>query len=91
MKIAELEQTGAIRVLLYLKEEKKVKLSKIINDLRGNLSQDALYRAASTLEDLGLMLDEKTEKPVRRFFSITPKGELVVKKLEEIGEILEGE
>nr|MDO8082841.1 helix-turn-helix transcriptional regulator [Candidatus Freyarchaeota archaeon] len=86
-----LEQTGAIQLLLYLYDKKKVKLSDVIIDQRGKISQAALYPAAKVLSDLGLITDVKTDRPPRRFLSITPKGEHAVKKLEEFREILEKE
>jgi len=50
-----------------------MKISEVITDLRGQLSQAALYPAVSILTKLGLITDEKIGMLPRRFF-LTPKG-----------------
>ena len=91
MKISDLEQTGAIQLLFYLKKKKKAKIGEMVRENVGIVSQSAIYRAIPVLKKLKLIKEETLTNPPRRIFSLTEKGKRVLEKLREIEEILREE
>jgi len=87
MAIAELEQTTAIRMMLYLYKEKKASRT----DLRKNIdaSTAAIYNALPKLKKLGL-IEETKEKafPFTVEVKLTEKGKKVACHLLEVEKIL---
>nr|MDO8082353.1 winged helix-turn-helix transcriptional regulator [Candidatus Freyarchaeota archaeon] len=91
MQISKLEQTGALRVLIFLKKEGNQKIGEIVDKNKRKISQAAIYRSITNLLELGLVKEEILENPPRRIISLTSKGERIAELLTQIGEILEGE
>ncbi|MEX2753738.1 MAG: hypothetical protein Q6366_017950 [Candidatus Freyarchaeota archaeon] len=89
MKVDRLEQTAAIKLLLYLEERGEAKMGQIVQDHKGRASQSALYRAIPLLKDLKLVEEHLLAAPPRRIIKITEKGKQVAKKLKEINQTLE--
>jgi len=82
-KMESLEQTGSIRIMLFLNKKGAVTLT----DIKGgvNCSLSAIYNALRKLRDAGLIQEELEETfPRRRLISLTEKGRKVAEKLEEI-------
>lgn len=78
-----LEQTGAIRIILFLQKKGPATLTDIKNGV--NCSLSAIYNALQKLENEGLIKKEFEKTfPRRRVTSLTDKGKEVAKKLEEI-------
>ena len=82
-----LEQTSALRVMVYLLKNDHSTVSEILS--KGDFSQTSLYNALRKLKDAGL-IEERLEEtfPRRRLISLTKVGNEVAKKLEEIECIL---
>ncbi|MEM3580933.1 MAG: winged helix DNA-binding protein [Candidatus Bathyarchaeia archaeon] len=82
-----LEQTGSIRILLFLSKKGATTLTEIKDNV--NCSLSAIYNALRKLKDAGLIQEElEKEFPRRRLVSLTDKGRKVAEKLEEIERIL---
>lgn len=86
-----LEQTGAIRLLIYLYThcEGGCKISHLKQNIR--ISQVALYNAVKNLVKLGLVEEKVTDYPKFRLINITSRGKVVTEKLLEIKQFLEQE
>jgi len=86
-----LEQTGALRLLIYLYKHCKegCKISHIKQDIK--ISQVALYNAVKNLIQLNLAEETVTDYPKLRLIKLTEKGRRVTEKVLEIKEILEEE
>jgi len=85
--ISDLEQTTALRILIYLLEKEKA--SRI--DLRRNIeaSVAAIYNALPKLKKLKLIEEESQGKfPFTVHVRLTRKGQKVAEHLAEIGRIL---
>jgi predicted transcriptional regulator len=87
MLTSQLEQTTAIRILFYLKENKEAKMTELMKQLRS--SQHPVYTALHILKELKLIEEEVTSYPLKRIFTLTGKGRLVAEKLKDIEGILE--
>jgi DNA-binding MarR family transcriptional regulator len=82
------EQAAAIDLLMLLvSNSDKLKLSEIVRKL--GRPQATIYRAISKLKETGLIYDETTGYPVKRFFSLTEKGRRVAERLAEVESILQ--
>jgi len=87
MSISNLEQTTALRILLYLLEKGKASRT----DLRRNIdaSISAIYNALPKLKKLGLIKEEGHETfPFTIHVLLTPKGRKVAGQLTLINKIL---
>lgn len=82
-KIVKLEQTGAIKLLLFLNERGECKTWDIT---KNGVSQPTFYRVMPVLKELGLV--EEVVDPPRRIFRLTEKGKKVLEKLMEVEAIL---
>jgi DNA-binding PadR family transcriptional regulator len=82
--IKELENNGALQMLLFLYERGKTK----ITDIKIDASSGTVYRALNTLARLELV-DEERVRPYTRYIQLTGDGEEVAGKLKEINDILE--
>jgi predicted transcriptional regulator len=87
MLTSQLEQTTAIRILFYLKENKEVKMTELMRKLRS--SQHPIYTALGILKELKLIEEKITTYPLTRLFILTEKGHLVAVALQRIEEILQ--
>lgn len=85
-RVLELEQVGAIQILLFLLE-KPLKMTELTELFQG--SNTTIYRAVPKLRNLGLIEDKVTSYPVKRIFNLTEKGRKVAEKLREIEKLLE--
>ena len=82
-----LEQTGSIRIMLFLNKKGAATLTDIKDGV--NCSLSAIYNALRKLRDAGLIQEElEQEFPRRRLISLTEKGKKVAEKLEEIERVL---
>jgi len=87
MSLEALEQTSAIRILVFLLTHEKVSRSEIINGIKA--SHVAIYNAIRKLKEAGLVVEE-TERdfPFRVFVMLTEKGRRVAEHLAEVEKIL---
>jgi len=95
-EIADLEQYGALRLLLELDEKQRfiTELIRRSTNPEGIMSQDALKNLRWSLSEkgLGLIKEEMEEGPrPRTYLVITDKGRRVAQKIREIQEVLEEE
>lgn len=82
-----LEQTGSIRIILFINKKGASTLTDIKNGVDCSIS--AIYNALRKLKDAGLIQEElEQEFPRRRLISLTEKGRKVAEKLEEIERLL---
>lgn len=86
-----LEQTGALRILIYLDEKHPngCPISYIRHDIR--ISQAGLYNAIKKLIEAGLVEEKVTDYPKLRLIKLTEKGKKVAELAKKIKEILEEE
>jgi hypothetical protein len=71
MLTSQLEQTTAIRILFYLKENKEAKMTELMKQLRS--SQHPVYTALHILKELKLIGEEVTSYPLKRIFTLTQR------------------
>ena len=83
-KIVKLEQTGAIKLLLFISKQGEAKTWEL--GRFSGVSQAAVYKAIPILLELGLV--EEVLDPPRRIFRLTEKGRRVLEKLMEVEAIL---
>ena len=89
-KLKQLEQTTALRILVYLWKENRLWLSKL---MLGIEEKDAtvVNRGIAKLVELGLMVDKglpEKGRGMKRWLEITEKGLKVAEKVTEIMELL---
>jgi DNA-binding transcriptional ArsR family regulator len=84
MAIKELENKGALQILLFLHKRGKTK----VTDIDVSASSSTLFSALTKLARLEL-IDEERQKPYTRYIQLTGEGEAIAKKIEEIENILE--
>jgi DNA-binding HxlR family transcriptional regulator len=86
VKIEEIINKPAIKILLFINKEKEVRYTNftdLINS-RGTLSTNL-----RSLDEKGLIKRKVVStKPIKSFYSLTNKGEQVAKHLDEIKKIL---
>ena len=88
MSIRALEQTAAIRMLLFLARQKKASIMELARNL--DASNVAIYNAIKKLSEAGLVNDEYEDHfPRRRLISLTEKGRRVAELLAQIEAVLE--
>jgi len=79
------KQSGVIKCLLAMSEDDKQMFSVIMG--KTELSTTSCQRAIQKLLDLGLADQDRSDR-MRRYLSLTPKGQKVAEKLKEIDEIM---
>ncbi len=87
MSVSDLEQTTALRILIYLLEKGKASRTDLRRDIEASVA--AIYNALPKLKKLTLIEEESQEKfPFTVRVSLTRKGRKVAEHLVEIGRIL---
>jgi len=87
MSISDLEQTTALRILIYLLEKGKASRTDLRRDIEASVA--AIYNALPKLKNLTLIEEESQEKfPFTVHVSLTRKGQKVAEHLVEIDSIL---
>jgi len=87
MSISDLEQTTAIRILLYLLRRDTASRTDLRRDIDASVA--AIYNALPKLRKLGLIKEEGKESfPFTIHVSLTEKGKKVAERLAEIDRIL---
>lgn len=84
MSIKELENKGALQLLIFLHEQGKTK----ITDIQIEAAKNTLYHALNSLSDLEL-IEEERSPPFTRYIQLTADGKTVAKRLLEIRQVLE--
>jgi DNA-binding PadR family transcriptional regulator len=84
MSIKELENRGALQILLFLHIKGKTK----VTDINVNASSGTIFKALSRLARLEL-IDEERQRPYTRYIQLTGDGKAIAKKIEEIDAVLE--
>ncbi len=84
MSVKELENKGALQLLLFLHEHGKTK----ITDIKIDAAKSTLYHALNTLFEMEL-IEEKRQPPVTRYIQLTSHGKTLSKQIVEIKQILE--
>jgi len=80
--IEEIGEVGLKIILMLGRQEKMVMLEL----KRSGLSYSSIYRMLPILEKYGLIKEER--EGIKRFFSLTEKGQLFYKKLLELEDLL---
>jgi len=87
MSISDLEQTTAIRILIYLLEKGKASRTDLRREIEASVA--AIYNALPKLKNLTLIEEESQENfPFTVHVSLTRKGQKVAEHLAEIGRII---
>lgn len=87
MSISNLEQTSALRILLYLLEKGKASRTNLRENIAASIS--AIYNALPKLKNLGLIREEGRKTfPFTVHVLLTPKGRKVAEQLALINKIL---
>ena len=87
MRIAELEQTTALRILTHLLKAKKASRTELRRNIEASVS--AIYNALPKLKRLRLIYEESKETfPFTVEVSLTQKGRRVAEHLDKIETIL---
>jgi DNA-binding MarR family transcriptional regulator len=87
MSISDLEQTTALRILVYLLKRGAASRTDLRRDIDASVA--AIYNALPKLRKLGLIKEEGKESfPFTIHVSLTEKGKKVAEHLEEIERIL---
>lgn len=87
-KLEVLEQTGALRILLYLFKNGESTLSGLLGSIP--ISQTALYRTLSKLLEQELIEDKMIRSlPRRRIIALTKRGGEIAKYIDLIQKVLE--
>jgi len=87
-KLEVLEQTGALRILLYLFKNGESTLSELLNNI--SISPTAIYKTLSKLLEEKLIEDKVMyDLPRKRVILLTKKGEEVAKYIDIIRKVLE--
>jgi len=87
MSISELEQTTALRILIYLLKRGTASRTDLRKDIDASVA--AIYNALPKLRKLGLIKEEgKGSFPFTIHVSLTEKGQKVAEHIAEIERIL---
>lgn len=86
-KLAQLEQKGALCILMYLLLQRAACFTKLKEEILTS-GQTAVYNALRKLSELNLIHEAREYPYNKRVFSLTGKGKRIAKKLKEILDIL---
>jgi DNA-binding PadR family transcriptional regulator len=81
--IKELENSGALQILLFLFEHGKSR----VTDIQIEASSGTIYRALNKLAKLEL-IDEERKPPYTRYIQLTGDGEAIGKSISQIKKVL---
>ncbi len=83
------KQSGLLRLILFIDEQKEYLLSKIWADAGISINQG--YRSIEKARQMGLIRQrvDASSYPARNMISLTPKGKKVAELLKKIEEVLE--
>jgi DNA-binding MarR family transcriptional regulator len=87
MALILFEQAVTIDILIVLLKTERLKISELVR--RTDRPQLSVYKAIPKLAEAGLINDEVTPYPKKRYISLTEKGREVANRLYEISKILE--
>ena len=86
-------QKGTYEILVEIKKHEKIQPSKLAKLIK-TISEKTLYRRLEELRNLGLIREEgginELGRPVK-FYSLTPLGNKVITKFEEVEQIFQKE